>query len=339
MNAFPGSPRKREHTARSAPYERFRGVGRDGRPQVIGHRGAPGYRPEHTLASYRLAIALGADSVEPDLVMTADGVAVLRHETEIGGTTDVAAHPEFADRRRVQELGGRQVSGWFCEDFTLAELKTLRAVERLPDRRPRSARWDGRFEVATFDELLLLLAKESRRHGRWIGLNAELKEASYLDSIGLSLEDAVLASLRDHGLDHAHSGVLLQSFEPECLQRLRPRTPLPLVQLVEDPRSALLSPAGLADVAAYADVLGMAVRLLLDRPGLVGPAHRAGLDVLAFTVRHDDPDGPAAVAAKVRALVDAGVDGLFSDQPDQTLAVCAGAYTSTSFGTITQATR
>jgi glycerophosphoryl diester phosphodiesterase len=308
-------------------------------PQVIGHRGAPGYRPEHTLASYRLAIELGADAVEPDLVMTSDGVAVLRHETEIGGTTDVAAHPEFAGRRRLQELGGREVSGWFCEDFTLAELKTLRAVERLPGRRPGNVRWDGRFEIATFDELLLLLAEESRRRGRRIGLNAELKEASHLAAIGLSLEDAVLGSLRDHGLDHAGSGVLLQSFEPECLQRLRLGTRLPLVQLVEDPRSGLLSPAGLADVATYAEALGVDVRLLLDRPGLVAPAHRAGLDVLAFTIRHDDPDGPAAVAARVSALVEAGVDGLFSDQPDQTLAACAGAATSTSFGTMTQATR
>jgi glycerophosphoryl diester phosphodiesterase len=308
-------------------------------PQVIGHRGAPGYRPEHTLASYRVAIALGADAVEPDLVMTADGVAVLRHETEISGTTDVATHPEFADRRTVREVDGRVVAGWFCEDFTLAELKTLRAVERLPDRRPRNTWWDGRFKIATLDELLLLLAEESRRRGRRIGLNAELKQASYLASVGLSLEDAVLGSLRDHGLDHDGSGVLLQSFEPECLRRLRSSTSLPLVQLVEDPRSELLSPAGLAAVAGYAQALGLAIRLLLERPGLVGPAHRAGLDVLAFTVRHDDPDGPEAVADRVRSLMDAGVDGLFSDQPDQTLAVCAGAYTSTSFGTITQATR
>ena len=202
-------------------------------PQVIGHRGAPGYRPEHTLASYRLAIALGADAVEPDLVMTADGVAVLRHETEISDTTDVARHPEFADRRTVKELGGREVGGWFCEDFTLAELKTLRAVERLPERRPRNTRWDGRFEIATFDELLMLLAEESRRWDRTIGLHVELKSSSYLASIGLPLEDAVLASLRDHGLDRRDSGVVLQSFETTNLRWLRDRTDLPLVQLVE----------------------------------------------------------------------------------------------------------
>ena len=202
-------------------------------PQVIGHRGAPGYRPEHTLASYRLAIALGAEAVEPDLVMTADGVVVLRHETEISDTTDVARHPEFADRRTVKELGGREVSGWFCEDFTLAELKTLRAVERLPERRPRNTRWDGRFEIATFDELLMLLAEESRRWDRRIGLHVELKSSSYLASIGLPLEDAVLASLRDHGLDRRDSGVVLQSFETTNLRWLRDRTDLPLVQLVE----------------------------------------------------------------------------------------------------------
>ena len=157
-------------------------------PRVIGHRGAPGYRPEHTLASYRLAIALGADAVEPDLVMTGDGVAVLRHETEISDTTDVAQHPEFADRHTVKELDGREVSGWFCEDFTLAELRTLRAVERLPERRPRNTRWDGLLEIATFDELLMLLAEETRRWDRPIGLNVELKSSSYLASIGLPID-------------------------------------------------------------------------------------------------------------------------------------------------------
>ncbi|HRD63504.1 MAG TPA: glycerophosphodiester phosphodiesterase family protein, partial [Nocardioides sp.] len=182
-------------------------------PSVIGHRGAPGYRPEHTQASYRLAIALGADAVEPDVVMTRDGVAVLRHETELSDTTDVAAHPELADRHTVKQVGGREVSGWFCEDLTLAELKSLRAVERLPERRPRNTRWNGCCEVLTLDELLLLVAEESRRWDREVGLNIELKRSSYLASIGLPLEDAVLASLRDHGLDRRDSGVVLQSFE------------------------------------------------------------------------------------------------------------------------------
>jgi glycerophosphoryl diester phosphodiesterase len=304
-------------------------------PQVIGHRGAPGYRPEHTLPSYRLAIALGADAIEPDLVMTSDGVAVLRHENEIGGTTDVAAHPEFALRRTTKWIDGHEVTGWFCEDFTLSELKSLRAVERLPDRRPRNTRWDGRSEVATFDELLLLLAEESRRWGREIGLNVELKSSAYHASIGLPLEDVVLSSLRDHDLDRRGSGVLLQSFETINLRWLRDVTDLPLVQLVEatgapadlvalgDPTTYddLCTHGGLRAVARYADVVGVARTRLLEQPGLVEDAHLAGLQVLAWTVRDDDPRGPAVVDAETRSLLDAGVDGLFSDHPDTTLLV------------------
>ncbi len=304
-------------------------------PQVIGHRGAPGYRPEHTLASYRLAIALGADSVEPDVVMTADGVAVLRHETEIGETTDVALRPEFASRRTVREVAGREVRGWFCEDFTLAELKSLRAVERLPRRRPLNTRWDGRFEVATFDELLMLLAEETRRWHRRIGLHVELKSSAYLSSIGLPLEEAVLSSLRDHGLDRRGSGVLLQSFETTNLRRLRAVTDLPLVQLVDavgapadlvalgDPTTYddLCTGRGLRAVARYADVVGVARSRLLGRPALVEEAHLAGLQVLAWTVRDDDPGGREVVDAEVRTLLDAGVDGLFSDHPDTTVLV------------------
>jgi glycerophosphoryl diester phosphodiesterase len=304
-------------------------------PTVIGHRGAPGYRPEHTLASYRLAIALGAEAVEPDVVMTADGVAVLRHETEISDTTDVARHPELADRRTVKAVDGREVSGWFCEDLTLAELKTLRAVERLPERRPRNTRWDGRFEVATFDELLMLLAEESRRWDRRIGLNVELKSSSYLASVGLPVEDAVLGSLRDHGLDRRDSGVVLQSFETANLRRLRELTDLPLVQLVDatgapadlvavgDPTTYddLCSRHGLRAVARYADALGADRSRLLAHPALVDQAHLAGLQVLAWTVRDDDLGGPEQVDAEVRRLLDAGVDGLFSDHPDTTLMV------------------
>lgn len=298
------------------------------RPLVIGHRGAPGHRPEHTLAGYRLAIAQGVDSVEPDLVLTADGVAVLRHESDLTRTTDIADRPEFAGR------------SWRVEALTLAELKTLRAVERWPARRPRSARFDGYYEIATLDELLLLLAEESRARGRRVGLNAELKPVAD-HAAGERLEDAVLSSLRDHGLDHPGSGVVLQNFDAASLHRLRARTRLPLVQLLEG-CGPLLSPAGLAEVATYADVVALDVATLSARPGLVGPAHRSGLGVLAYTVRHDDPDGPAAVAERVRVLVEAGVDGLFSDQPDQTLALLAGptaGYTSVSRGMTAQATR
>jgi glycerophosphoryl diester phosphodiesterase len=302
---------------------------------VIGHRGAAGYRPEHTLESYRLAFAHRAEAVEPDLVMTADGVAVLRHETEIGATTDVALHPEFAGRHTARVVEGREVTGWFCEDFTLAELKTLRAVERLPARRPGNTRWDGLLEIATFDELLMLLAEESRRRGRRVGLYAELKSPAHLASVGLPVEDAVLGALRDHGLDRRGSGVQLQSFETGSLRMLRERTDLPLVQLVEaagapadlvaagDPTTYddLCSPGGLRAVARYADAIGVAHQRLLARPELVEEAHVAGLRVLAWTVRHDDPEGCAQVEADVRTLLDAGVDGLFSDHPDATLRV------------------
>ena len=230
---------------------------------VIGHRGASGYRPEHTLASYRLAIRVGADYVEPDLVSTKDGVLVARHENEISGTTDVAQHPEFADRKTTKVIDGRPVTGWFTEDFTLAELKTLRAKERLPQVRPDNTRYDGMFEVPTLDEVLSLVRQEERRSGRRIGVYPETKHPSYFDDIGLSLEEPLLATLRRHGLDRAGSGVFIQSFETANLRALAAVTRVPLVQLIDasgapydfvragDPRTYrdLTTPEGLAWVA------------------------------------------------------------------------------------------
>src|SRR5689334_13838056 len=175
---------------------------------VFAHRGASGYRPEHTLAAYALAIQLGADYIEPDLVSTKDGLLVARHENEIGGTTDVAQHPEFADRRTTRTIDGRAVTGWFTEDFTLDELRTLRAKERLPQVRPGNTRYDGRFEVPTFDEVLRLAKDESRRTGRTIGVAPETKHPTYFDSIGLSLEEPLLRSLRAANLDKAKSPVV-----------------------------------------------------------------------------------------------------------------------------------
>ncbi|HEV8172588.1 MAG TPA: glycerophosphodiester phosphodiesterase family protein, partial [Actinoplanes sp.] len=157
-------------------------------PLVIGHRGACGYRPEHTLESYRLAIRLGADYVEPDLVSTRDGVLVARHENEISGTTDVAAHPEFANRRTTKAVNGVAMTGWFTEDFTLRELRTLRAIERLPEVRPQNTIFDGRYEIPTFQEIIDLVVSEERRLGRPIGIYPETKYPSYFASIGLSLE-------------------------------------------------------------------------------------------------------------------------------------------------------
>jgi glycerophosphoryl diester phosphodiesterase len=280
-------------------------------PLVIAHRGASGYRPEHTLASYRLAIALGADYVEPDLVTTKDGVLVARHEAEIGGTTDVARRREFADRLTTKVVDGREATGWFVEDFTLAELKTLRAVERLPELRPRNTRYDGRYEVPTFDEILTLVEEESERLGRAIGVYPETKHPAYFATIGLALEEPLLAALAGRGLP-----AFVQSFEPGNLQWLRPRTSLPLVQLVSATgRVDLVTGTGLRRVAEYADAVGVDKELV--SPGLVADAHAAGLQVHVWTLR-DETDS----IEDTQALVGAGVDGLFTDHPDTTLEAC-----------------
>jgi len=321
-------------------------------PLVIGHRGAPGYLPEHTLASYRLAIGLGADAIEPDLVMTRDGVLIARHENDLGCSTDVASHPEFAGRRTTRTVAGREVTGWFVEDFTLAEVKTLRAIERWPVSRGGSARSDRVHDIVTFDELLLMVKEESRNVGRDIGLYVELKWSSYFAGIGLPLEPAVLASLRDHGLDRRDSPVHLLSFETANLHWLRDRSDVRLAQLVSasgapadcvaagDPTTYedLITPAGLRAVSRYADVLVLAKdRLMPDIPGgrpwrdpylLVEDAHLAGLKVLAYTLRNEnrflappfrtssEPDAFGDVLGETRAILDLGVDGLFSDHPD-----------------------
>src|SRR5436305_5016020 len=211
------------------------------RPLVIGHRGASGYRPEHTLASYELAIAMGADFIEPDLVSTRDHVLIARHENEISETTDVADRPEFAGRRRTQRIDGREVAGWFTEDLTLAEIKTLRAKERLASR-DRS--FDGRFEVPTFAEVLDLARGKSAETGRTIGVYPETKHPTYFRQLGIPLEEPLLAALAAAGYRGREAAVFLQSFEVGNLKELRQRTDLPLIQLLEaaghpwdDPRS------------------------------------------------------------------------------------------------------
>src|SRR4051794_38405231 len=229
-------------------------------PVVIGHRGAPGSRPEHPLASSRLAIELGADYIEPDLVSTRDGVLVARHENEIGATTDVATRPRFADRWTTKTVEGRRVAGWFTEDFTLAELKTLRARERLPAVRPANTWYDGHFEVPTLDEILDLAAWGSRRRGRPVGVYPETKHPTYFRGLGLPLEEPLAAALRRHGLDRADAPVLLQSFEAGSLRTLASLVAVPLVQLFHGQRgTAGTTPiAGrLADVATYAWGIGV----------------------------------------------------------------------------------
>jgi len=321
------------------------------RPLIIGHRGASGYRPEHTLASYKLAIDLGADYVEPDLVATKDGVLVARHENEVSGTTDVALHPEFAARRATKCVNGREVSGWFTEDFTLAELKTLRAKERLPSVRPANTRYDGRFEIPTFDEVLDLVGRESRVRGEVIGVYPETKHPTYFASVGLSLAEPLLASLERHHLNRPNARVIIQSFETANLRELSARTRVRLVQLIDlagspydlgstgDPRTYrdLVTAQGLAEIATYADGIGPNKDLvipretdghLLDPSDLVDDAHARGLFVHAFTMRDENQFLPADFRAgsdpntrwdaigEDQRFFDAGVDGIFTDFPD-----------------------
>lgn len=247
-------------------------------PIVIGHRGASGYRPEHTLASYELAIALGADYIEPDLVSTKDGVLIARHENEISGTTDVAERPEFANRRTTKVIDGVEVTGWFTEDFTLSEIKTLKAKERIPQLRPGSAQFDGQFEVPTLQEVIDLARQKSIETGRIIGIYPETKHPTYFDSIGLSLEEPLVRTLQANRLTSAYSPVFIQSFETENLKELNRMIDVPLVQLFDasdvqpydfvasgDSRTYgdLLTPQGLADIAEYADGIGPWKRLII----------------------------------------------------------------------------
>jgi glycerophosphoryl diester phosphodiesterase len=296
-------------------------------PIIIAHRGASGERPEHTLASYTRAIEQGADLIEPDLVMTRDGILVARHENEISGTTDVADKPEFADRRTSKTIDGVVFDGWFTEDFTLAELKTLRARERLPQLRPGNTAYDGQFDIPTFQEIVDL----ARRHG--VGLYPETKHPSYFQSIGLPMEAALVELLADNGYRTAEDPVFIQSFEAANLRQLRGMTRIRLVQLVAARAShaAMTTPAGLADVATYADAIGPDKALIRPQGGeettLVADAHAAGLLVHPWTFRSenfflppdlrrgDDAAAKGDAAAEYRLFRDAGVDGLFSDFP------------------------
>ncbi|WP_243056776.1 glycerophosphodiester phosphodiesterase family protein [Nocardioides sp. SR21] len=277
-------------------------------PLVIAHRGASGYRPEHTLASYRLAIALGADHVELDLVTTRDGVLVARHEHELSRSTDVAERSEFAGRLTTRLVDGREATGWFSEDFTLAELKTLRAVERRPELRPLNTRYDRRYDVPTLDEVLALVVEESRRLGRRVGVCAEIKHAMHFASMGLPVDEPLLAALAGHTLP-----VHVMAFEQGFLRSLRERTSLPLVQLIgATGRVDLVTDTGLRRVEQYADAVGLEKDLV--SADLVAAAHRTGLEVFVWTLRDE-----VESIEDTQAYVDAGVDGLITDHPDTTL--------------------
>jgi glycerophosphoryl diester phosphodiesterase len=292
------------------------------KPLIIGHRGASGHRPEHTLEGYRLAAEMGADFIEPDLVSTKDGVLIARHENEIGGTTDVAV--KFPSRRATKTVDGQAITGWFTEDFTLAEIKTLRANERLAFR---SHAYDGQFGIATFDQVIELAQQLGRELNRPIGVYPETKHPTYFRHIGLPLEEKLIASLAKHGWNRKDAPVFIQSFEPDSLRFLRAKTSVRLIQLTSE--AAMVDAAGLKKIAEYADGIGPEKRLIvpigadgsLGTPtDLVQRAHAAGLLVHIWTIRVDKEFLPAGYhgrgEAEYEQFRDLGVDGLFTDYPD-----------------------
>ena len=294
---------------------------------IIAHRGASGHRPEHTIDGYRLAIEMGADVIEPDLVSTKDGVLVARHENEIGGTTDVAE--KFPARRTTKKVDGNAVTGWFTEDFTLDELKTLRARERLPYR---SHERDGQFPVPTFEEVVDLAARKSREVGRTIAVYPETKHPTYFRSIGLPLEPRLVAVLDAHGLRRKTDPVFIQSFEASSLQTLRSLTRVRLMQLLDE--GADVTPSRLAAIAKYADGVGPNKRLivpagadgrLMAPTSLVKDAHAAGLFVHVWTMRSENvflsPSYGGDPKREYEQFASLGVDGLFTDFPDVAAAV------------------
>ncbi|WP_228266380.1 glycerophosphodiester phosphodiesterase [Ornithinimicrobium ciconiae] len=322
-------------------------------PLLIAHRGASGARPEHTLEAYELAARWGADYLEPDLVATADGQLVARHENEISATTDIAERAEFADRRGTKVIDGVEVAGWFTEDLTLAELRTLRCRERLPALRPDNTAYDGQFTVPTLGEILDLRSRLSEELGRKIGLYPETKHPTYFRGIGLPLEEPLVAALTAAGLNRRDAPVFVQSFELGNLIALRRDLGLavPTIFLAAeegapydlessgDPRTFadLLTPAGLAELARWVSGIGPHKDLVIGRSedgSLAGPtplvarAHAAGLAVHPWTFRREneflptdlrqgtDPGAAGDVVAEIRAHLAAGVDGFFTDHPD-----------------------
>jgi glycerophosphoryl diester phosphodiesterase len=295
---------------------------------IIAHRGASGHRPEHTLEAYRLAVEMGADFIEPDLVSTKDGVLIARHENEIGGTTDVAER--FPDRKRTASVDGLSITGWFSEDFTLAEIKTLRARERLAFR---SHAYDGQFQIPTFDEVIGLAQTLGAGRGRPVGIYPETKHPTYFRSIHLPLEEPLIASLQKHGWNRRDSPVFIQSFEQGNLRDLRGKTEVRLIQLTSG--AAMVEGDGLKKIAEYADGIGPEKRLVvpvnpdgsLGTPtDLVTRAHAAGLLVHVWTIRVDKEFLPAGYQGHAEAEFEQfrqlGVDGVFTDFPD----VAAKAY-------------
>ncbi|WP_335935890.1 glycerophosphodiester phosphodiesterase [Streptomyces sp. PTD5-9] len=328
-------------------------------PTVIGHRGTSGYRPEHTLGSYQLALEMGAHVIEQDLVPTRDGHLVCRHENDITATTDVAAHPEFASRRTTKTVDGVALTGWFTEDFTLAELKTLRAKERIPGTRQKNTLYDGRWEVPTFEEVLRWADREGRRRSKPVWLYVETKHPTYFRGLGLGLEEPLARLLRRYGRHRRNAPLILQSFEPGSIQRLARLVDTPGVVLLSgpserpwdfvasgDPRTVadLVKPEGLKWIASYAQGIGPTLDLIIPRDSsgrltepttLVRDAHARGLVLHPYTMRNEntflpaefrrgaDPNAYGDAFGAFRAYFETGIDGIFSDNPDTALLAAA----------------
>lgn len=307
-------------------------------PIIIAHRGASGYRPEHTLASYELAIDLGADYIEPDLVMTKDGILIARHENEISETTDIVDHAEFAYLRTTKIIDSEIKTGWFTEDLTIAEIKTLRAKERIPEIRPQNAIYNGMFTIPTFTEIIDLVKDKSEKVGRNIGIYPETKHPCYFQEIGLPLEAALLSNLQDIDLP-----IFIQSFAVSNLKELSQKTDLPLVQLINDIGKPydfvinndqrtyrdLLTAKGLQEIAEYAQAIGVHKNLLIPRDihgkllsptSLIIDAHAANLQVHAWTFRNEDFFLPLDLQGnpekEYEIFLNLGVNGVFTDYPD-----------------------
>ena len=293
------------------------------RPLIIAHRGASGHLPDHTLEAYKLAVEQGADVIEPDLVATRDGVLVARHENNITETTDASVR--FPDRRATRTIDGKEHTGWFTEDFTLAELKTLRARQPL-DFRPQE--FNGKFEIATFDELLALIPALEQSSGRKIGIEPEIKHPSYFRSIGIPLEEPLVEALDKAGYRDEKSLAFIQCFEVESLQKLDEMTGVRLLLLIDGADEPWLKPAGMAKLKGFADGLGVhKEHLIPQKEGrwqapnqVVEQAHQAGLDVHVYTFRDEDrylsKDDQGDPLKEYSRFVALGVDGLFTDFPD-----------------------
>lgn len=360
IGAGPAAYAEQRSSAAGRPAEKTEGAGspRHGHggglpvPAVIGHRGASGYRPEHTFGSYQLALDMGADIIEQDVVPTKDGHLVCRHENDITETTDVADHPEFAGRKTTKKVDGKKLTGWFTEDFTLRELHTLRAKERIPQNRQHNTLYDGRWRVPAFADVLDWAEEQGRRRGRPVWLYIETKHPTYFRKRGFELEKMLAEQLRRHGRDRAHSPNFVQSFEPSSIRRLSKLLGCPGVVLMDapdsrpwdfveagDPRTVadLVKPEGLRWMAEFAAGIGPVLELVIprkdddstDKPTtLVRDAHAAGLVVHPYTVRAentflpknfrrgDDPNDYGDAFGAFHAYFSTGIDALFSDNAD-----------------------